>query len=229
MPVRLVWSCATTRDLAFVADQLGHLVGGERGGGHVVGGGGGDRDVAVDAGVEGDDRDLRRPGPSSAAGSPPGCRAPRSRWPAASCASAAESMSICLSTIASVSGPSKRDLDVEVLGGLLGAGLHRLPELVLEALGDQRDVGLLRQRRPRSAEQCGTRPGRGSVCVCGDHGCLLIVVVCVNGEGRRQGSAAAAAAQDVGVDGEDDDHAGRRRSAIPARPTGCAGRWSARS
>ena len=46
--------------------------------------------------------------------------------------------------------------DVEVGGGLLGADLHGLPELVLEALRDQRDVGLvLRQRDAARAEQRG--------------------------------------------------------------------------
>ena len=33
--------------------------------------------------------------------------------------------------------PFEGDAHVVVLGGLLGAGLHGLPELVLEALGDQ--------------------------------------------------------------------------------------------
>ena len=34
------------------------------------------------------------------------------------------------------------DLDVEIFGGLLRAQLDGLPELVLEALGDDRDVGV---------------------------------------------------------------------------------------
>ena len=48
-------------DLARAADELGHLVGGERGRGDVVGRGGRDGDVAVDARVEADDRDVLRP------------------------------------------------------------------------------------------------------------------------------------------------------------------------
>ena len=45
-------------DLAGTTDGLGHLVGGERRSGDVVGRGGGDGDVTVDAGVEGDDGDA---------------------------------------------------------------------------------------------------------------------------------------------------------------------------
>src|SRR3546814_4359834 len=41
---------------AFAADQLGHHIGRQSGSRHVVGGRCGQRDVAVDAGVEGDDR-----------------------------------------------------------------------------------------------------------------------------------------------------------------------------
>ena len=40
-------------------------------------------------------------------------------------------------------GALEGDLDVELLGRLLGAGLHGLPELVLEALRDERDVRLV--------------------------------------------------------------------------------------
>ena len=54
---------------------------------------------------------------------------------------------ICWSTSASVSGALEGDLDVELLGRLLGARLHGLPELVLEALRDERDVR--RRRRLR--------------------------------------------------------------------------------
>ena len=99
-------------DVALIADQRGHLVGGSARGGDVVGRAGGQRNVAVDAGVEGDDRDLlglrllqERDGGLAD-------RARRSRARCGCLASAAESMSICLSTMASVSGPSKVILTV---------------------------------------------------------------------------------------------------------------------
>ena len=50
---------------------------------------------------------------------------------------------ICCSMSASVAGPSKVIRDALLVGLLLGALLHGLPELVLEALGDDGDVGLL--------------------------------------------------------------------------------------
>ena len=143
MPVRLVWSCTTMATLPSCADQLGHVLGGLGRGGDVVGGRGGQRDVAVDAGVERDDRDVRRPWPAAAAGRRPGCRARRSRSAPGFLSSAVCSISICCSTLPSSCGALEGDLDVELLAGLLGARLHGLPELVLEALGDERDVRLL--------------------------------------------------------------------------------------
>ncbi|MEI2612852.1 MAG: hypothetical protein V9G20_29765 [Candidatus Promineifilaceae bacterium] len=127
-------------DLARAADQFGHLVGGQRRGGHVVGGGGGR------PGCRCRRRSRRRR---------PGCRRP---WPARSSGIAglavergeadggrllrrarSASMSICLSTWVSVSGPSKVIVDAELRRRPCSApGLHGLPELVLEALGDQR-------------------------------------------------------------------------------------------
>jgi hypothetical protein len=45
--------------------------------------------------------------------------------------------------VALLLGAFEGDGDVELLGGLLGALLDGLPELVLEALGDEGDVRLL--------------------------------------------------------------------------------------
>src|SRR5690606_25742670 len=47
------------RDLSLFADQFSHLVGRGRSSRDVVGGRGGDRNVAVHAGVKADDRDAR--------------------------------------------------------------------------------------------------------------------------------------------------------------------------
>ena len=156
MPVRLVWSCTTTATSPSLPMSSAILSAASAGRGQVVGGGGRHRDVAVDARVERDRPGSSPPAPSSAAGSPPCCPAPRSRCAFGFLASAAESMSICLSTIASVSGPSKVTLTLKSLRGLLGARLHGLPELVLEALRDERDVGLLRrEHRPRARRERG--------------------------------------------------------------------------
>ena len=61
-------------------------------------------------------------------------------------------------------GALERHLDVELLGRLLGAGLHGLPELVLEALRDQGDVRLSAVVRPvarASRRRCSrSRPAR---------------------------------------------------------------------
>src|SRR5579864_4877705 len=57
MPVRLVWSCTTTATSP--ASPIAPAIGGEPRGGQIIGGAGGQRNIAVDAGVERDDRDLR--------------------------------------------------------------------------------------------------------------------------------------------------------------------------
>ena len=61
-------------------------------------------------------------------------------------------------------GAFEGDLDVKVLGGLLGALLHRLPELVLEALGDQGDVGFRFGRLLRTRRVAAGMRGRGRAC-----------------------------------------------------------------
>ena len=68
-------------------------------------------------------------------------------------ASAAESMSICLSTMASVSGPSKEILTFCVLGRLFRAGFDGLPELVLEAFRNKRDIGFVRAHQTGPANE----------------------------------------------------------------------------
>jgi len=139
-------------DLAGIADRPGHLVGGKCRGGHVVGGAGGQRNVAVDTRVEGDDRDFRvlcllqqrdgRPGVECS-------EADRTRLLGECSRQHVDLLvdhGLGLRTL-------EGDLDVAFLGRLLGAKLHRLPELVLEALGDQRDVDVV-GARGRGGAQC---------------------------------------------------------------------------
>ena len=71
-------------------------------------------------------------------------------------------------------GSLERDLDVELLGGLLGAGLDGLPELVLEALRDERDVRLVAvAARASPPPPSLAQPARASAATDGD------------GDGRR--------------------------------------------
>ena len=180
-----------------------------------------ERNVAVDAGVEGDDRDLAacaffNSGMAallSSAAKPSAC---------GFLASAAESMSICLSTIASVSGPSKVILTLSLLGRLLGAGLHRLPELVLEALRDERDIGFVGARAGREPDRHERADARRRCVICstlrfpptlGHHRSQPLWAAGAR-DARSFGGALASsssrslAPQNVGIDRENDDEAG---------------------
>jgi hypothetical protein len=142
MPERLVWSCTTSATLPLAAERLRHVLGrlGRRS--LVVGRGRGHRDVALHTGVEGDDRDV-----GDSAWSISGAEALLSSAAkpiASGClVSALVSMVIWFSTSVSLAGPSNVTAHSLLLGLLLGALLHRLPELVLEALGDDGDVRLV--------------------------------------------------------------------------------------
>ena len=94
------------RHFAGAADELGHLVGGQRRSGDVVGGRGGQRDVAVHAGVEADHRDVGGLGLLQQRDSALESTAAR-QIAAGFLSSAVWNISTCLSTMASVSGPSK--------------------------------------------------------------------------------------------------------------------------
>ena len=161
------------RDFARFADQLGELVGGERRSGLVVGRRGGERNVAVDTRVERDDRNLC------------GLRflEQRDRCLAVERGEADRLRVLGERRRQHVDllvdhrfglGPFEADADFVVLGCTLGAGLHRLPELVLEALGDQRDVGLL-LRRHGAAQTAGHRGSEGDLQKASlVHSCLLV-------------------------------------------------------
>ena len=141
-PARLV--VHDQRDLALVADQLGHVLGRLGRGGLVVGRRRGDRDVAVHARVEGDDRDVLRLRLLHQRRARPWSRAPRSRSRAGSSGWRwCSIVDLLLDVAARSAGPSKVIFTLKSLRLLLGALLDRLPELVLEALGDDRDVRLL--------------------------------------------------------------------------------------
>jgi hypothetical protein len=63
--------------------------------------------------------------------------------------------------LASAADSIERHLDIVVLGRLLRTGLHRLPELVLEAFRDQRNIDILGYRR--GAESQRKRQADGNV------------------------------------------------------------------
>ena len=133
-------------DLTRTVDHLGHLVGSERGGGDVVGRGGGDGDVAVDAGIEGDDGDALLLGlPKERDGRLAVERGEADRGRVLG-ERGREHVDLPIDHRLVV-GPLERHLDAELLGRLIGAALDRLPELVLEALGDQRDQDRVVLRR----------------------------------------------------------------------------------
>jgi hypothetical protein len=127
--------------LACIADQLRHLVGGKSRRRDVVGRRGRHRNVAVDAGVKADHRDLGRLRLLEQRDGRLGIErreADRLRLLGQRGLQHLE----LLVDLRLVLRPLEGDADVELLGRLLGAELHGLPELVLEALGDDRDVGL---------------------------------------------------------------------------------------
>ena len=94
------------RHFAGTADQLGHMVGRRRRRRDVVRRRGGHRDVAVHAGVEADHRDVGGLGLLEQRGEALESTAAR-QMAAGFLSSAVWNISTCLSTIASVSGPSK--------------------------------------------------------------------------------------------------------------------------
>jgi hypothetical protein len=131
-------------NVALVVDQRGELVGGERGGGLVVGRRGRHRDVALDPRVE-RITDAGGLGFFSA-----GWRLAVERGKADGGGLLGQRGREHVDLLVDHGfglGAFEGDLDLQVLGGLLGALLHGLPELVLEALGHERDVGLRRGSR----------------------------------------------------------------------------------
>ena len=65
-------------------------------------------------------------------------------------------------------GSLEGDLDVELLGGLLGAGLHGLPELVPESLRDERHVRLVAVAAARFSAASTVARAAGEDQGCGD-------------------------------------------------------------
>jgi hypothetical protein len=127
-------------DLALTAEQLGHVLGGLRGGGLVVGGGGGDRDVALDPGVEGDDGDVGALGLLQQGGGGPAVE--RREADGVGLAGQGVGQHLDLDLDVGLGGRAlEGDGRALLLGRLLGTGLDGLPELVLEALGHDGDHG----------------------------------------------------------------------------------------
>jgi len=127
------------RNLACAADELGHLVRSVTGRGNVVGGCRRNGNVAVHARVKADDRDVR------------GLRLLqlRDQRLAVQCGQGQALRVLSqrrfhhlqlLVNLGFRLGALERDLNVQILGRGLGALLDSLPELVLEALRDHRDV-----------------------------------------------------------------------------------------
>ena len=131
------------RDLALAADQLGQVLGRLGRGGLVVGRGRGQRDVALDAGVERDDRDVLRLRLLHQRRARLASPARRSRARPGFFSIALVSIVTCCLDVLLGRRALEGDPRALGLGLLLGALLDRLPELVLEALGDDRDVRLL--------------------------------------------------------------------------------------
>ena len=126
-------------DRALLAlEQLDHVLGGLSGGGLVVRLDGGDGDVGLNTGVEGDDRDalsidLRQQVSGSLGvegGEADGSRAGVQRG--------LELIGL-LGHLGLVLRADEVDLVAQLVTGLLGTFLHGLPEAVLEALGDEVD------------------------------------------------------------------------------------------
>src|SRR5205085_4207749 len=131
------------RDLTGPTDERGHLVRGRGRRRDIVGRCRRDRDVAVDARVESDDRDLRvlellqeRHGRLAVES-----REAERGWLLV--VRGLEHLEL-LVHLGLVLWTLEGHRDVVLRGGLLGALLHRLPELVLETLRDHRDVRLAR-------------------------------------------------------------------------------------
>ena len=145
----------------------------------------GDRNVAVDAGVEGDDRDLgvlgllqQRDGRLAVDRGEADGRAASWRARPRACRSAGR-------PAPSVSGPSNVTLTSKSLRGLLGAGLHGLPELMLEALGDERRCRACpapaRRRSCRGGQRRRRAPMRVRLLNMVPPGTMRLIDVCVVG------------------------------------------------
>ena len=194
----------------------------KRGGGKVVGGDGGRRDVAVNARVEGDDRDAgllrllqqRDCGLAVQRGKADGGGLLRQ--------GGGQHVHLLVDLGFGVRA-FKGDFHTEFGGGLVGARLHGLPELVLEAFRDQRDVELvLRQGRCRSlaSKRAARRAKKGSS-VQHRFPPDRMVDWYFFGNVRRSllCSAGATSAQHVCVDGDDDDEAGHHGLPFLRPPT----------
>ncbi len=150
---------ADDRDLALLPDQLGHVLGGEgtrllavrRGEAQTriaVAGGGVEVDHGGDLLLLGL---LQRGGDTRLGG-----RARRSRSPPGSCRSRSAASATAGRYRSRRGGSVEGDVDAELLALLVGALLHGLPELVLEALGDERDRHLAAAAAGRRAAAGGS-------------------------------------------------------------------------
>ena len=144
-------------DLARITDQLRHLVGGDAGGCDVVRRAGRQRNVAVDTRIEGDHRDVF------------GLRL-LEQWNRGLAVERGKADGLWM--LGQIGGkhvdllvdhrlglrPFEADLDLLLLRLGLGPELHGLPELMLEALGDEGDIGVLGLRGADEADEgCGSQ------------------------------------------------------------------------
>src|SRR6218665_222189 len=149
------------RDLAALADQLGHFVCRQCGRSPVVGARRGHRDVTVYTGVEGHDQHLGGLGLFEQRDHGlfvERCQTDRFRVLGQNGGQHVDLLVYHRFRL----WPLERDFDIEVLARLLRPGLHGLPELVLKALGHQRYVDLLgaggQARAQRNANAQGDAP-----------------------------------------------------------------------
>ncbi|MEZ4619637.1 MAG: hypothetical protein R2867_29595 [Caldilineaceae bacterium] len=129
------------RHFALITDQFGHVVSRFAGRGQVVGGRGGDGNIAIDAGVKADDGDPLLFGAFQQRhdGLAIQCGEANRGWIFVQCR--LQHFNLLVDHRFGLR-PFEGDVNIKFCGGLLGAGFHCLPELVLKAFGDDRDVRL---------------------------------------------------------------------------------------
>ena len=141
MPVRLVWSCTITATSPSPPISSAILSAASAGSRNVVGGGRRNRNVAVHARVKTDDRNTLGLGLFQQRHHGLGVERSQADGGRVLGQGSLQHLDLLVDLRLGL-GAFKGDVDVEVRSSLLGTELHSLPELVLEALGDDRDVRL---------------------------------------------------------------------------------------